>query len=103
MPVILNASNFPRQAVAMPGAHYHLHGMQCATKDRMPFGTQYELASRSGHIYGRVTKVDICGRHRVDLPTGTFVDFFGRSGLRRGLVPCVVRIVRRGRGRSREY
>ncbi|WP_317204493.1 hypothetical protein [Janthinobacterium sp.] len=88
----MDASFFPPQALAAPHAHYRSHGLFCATKDRMPFGTGYTLSSRSGHIYGRVVKLDICGRHRIDLPEGTFRDFFGKAGVRQGVVPVIVRI-----------
>lgn len=88
----MDASFFPPQPLAAHHAHYTRHGRFCATKDNNPFGTRYTLSSRSGHIYGRLVKLDICGTHRIDMPEGTFRDFFGAKGVKQGIIPVVVRI-----------
>lgn len=90
---VIIVSHFAPQRLAAPGVRYRSHARICATRDGLPFGTSYELTSRSGRRLGVVVKADICGMHRIDLPTGTFRDLFGSEGIRRGIVPVRYRVI----------
>ena len=85
------ASNYPPQAVALPGYHYRMYGRFCALPSRASLGRTVTVTYKvHGHWSAPIQLLvaDICGTPgRVDLPQGTFLRLFGRDGVHRGLMP----------------
>ena len=85
------ASNYPPQAVALPGYHYRMYGRFCALPSRASLGRTVTVTYKvHGHWSAPIQLLvaDICGTPgRVDLPLGTFFHIFGKEGIRRGLMP----------------
>lgn len=85
------ATHFPPQRLAQPGAHYHLHGREVASRD-FPLGTvldvEFRHVSRRHHerrvrryVLRGLHVADVCGiPGRLDFETGTFRDFITSRG-----------------------